>query len=241
MKKLILTIIGFLILIPMEAQLLQSYLSEAAENNPEIRAFNLRYDIAVEKSNEQSNLNNTEFSAGYFVSEPETRTGAQKLKLSVNQMIPWFGTNSAREDYAASMAESQLIDVLIAKKKLKFDVSQSYYRLFSINAKKRVATDNINLLKNYERLALTAVEVGRANAYDVLRLQIRQNEIEQKKQIYENDFLAEQIIFNKLLNRNDDVDIILPESIAFPMKESLVIDFDSLHLHPELARYDRIH
>lgn len=241
MKNLIITIASFLVLIPMQAQLLQSYVMEAEENNPEIQAYELRYDIAVEKSNEQSNLPNTELGAGYFVSEPETRTGAQKLKLSVNQMFPWFGTNSARENYATSMAESQFLDVVIAKKKLKLDISQSYYRLYAINAKKQIADDNITLLKTYERLALTAVEVGKADAYDVLRLQIRQNEMEQKKRIYENDFLAEQLVFNKLLNRNDSIKIIVEESLIIPIEGSLVSISDSLLLHPELLRYDRMY
>ena len=59
-------------------QQLQSYIEEALTANPEIQAFELRYTIAEEKVQEADWLPNTELSAGYFVSEPETRTGPQR-------------------------------------------------------------------------------------------------------------------------------------------------------------------
>ena len=64
---------------------------------------------------------------------------------------------------------------------------------------------NIELLETYERLALTSVEVGKASAVDVLRLQIRQNELVQQKEVLEQDYLAEQTAFNNLLNRDEDI------------------------------------
>ena len=90
-----------------KAQQLQSYIQEAESNSPEIKAYNLRHNIAEEKVNEADWIPNTEFSAGYFVSEPETRTGAQRARFSVRQMLPWFGTTTARENYASAMADSE--------------------------------------------------------------------------------------------------------------------------------------
>ncbi len=42
-----------------KAQQLQSYIEEAEANNPEIQAFELRYNIAEEKVNEVNWLPNT--------------------------------------------------------------------------------------------------------------------------------------------------------------------------------------
>ena len=61
---------------------------------------------------------NTEFGVGYFVSEPETRTGAQRFKVSAKQMIPWFGSITARENYVSSLADAKYEDIVIAKRKL---------------------------------------------------------------------------------------------------------------------------
>ena len=200
MRYIILIIFVFFAFAEVNAQDLASYIQEAEKNNPEIQAFELRYNIAEEKVNEADWLPNTEIGVGYFVSEPETRTGAQRARFSVKQMLPWFGTISARENYTSSMAEAQFVDIAIAKRKLSLSVSQSYYKLYAISAKQGILDENIELLETYERLALTSVEVGKASAVDVLRLQIRQNELIQQKEVLEQDYLAEQALFNNLLN-----------------------------------------
>ena len=81
-----------------KAQQLQSYIQEAETNSPEIKAYNLRHNIAEEKVNEADWIPNTEFSAGYFVSTPETRTGAQRARFSAraNAAMVWYD-NSQRK------------------------------------------------------------------------------------------------------------------------------------------------
>ena len=142
-----------LISIGGQAQQLQSYIQEAERNNPEIQAYELRYNIAEKKVNEVNTLPNTTVSAGYFVSEPETRTGAQRARFSISQMLPWFGTITARENYAGSMAETEFVEIAIAKRKLALSVAQSYYQLYSIRAKQDVLDENVQLLQTYQRLA----------------------------------------------------------------------------------------
>lgn len=232
--------LGFCLMgIIAEAQQLQSYIQEAESNNPDIQAYELRYNIAEEKVNEVNSLPNTEFGAGYFVSEPETRTGAQRARFSVKQMLPWFGTITARENYASSMADAEYVEIAIAKRKLALSVSQSYYQLYAITAKQQVLEENIQLLKTYERLALTSVEVGKASAVDVLRLQIRQNELEKEKDILVEDFLAEKVQFNNLLNKAEKAPISVVDTMIVPLEKA---DFSSedLKLHPEILKYDKL-
>ena len=119
-------------------------------NNPEIQKFELQYKRVSEKVNEVNTIPNTEFGVGYFVSEPETRTGAQRFKVSAKQMLPWFGSITARENYVSSLAETKYEDIVIAKRKLMSSVSQSYYKLYANKAKQKVLTNNIELLKTYE-------------------------------------------------------------------------------------------
>jgi len=78
MRNIILLGIVFFAFAKINAQQLASYIQEAQDNNPEIQAFELRYNIAEEKVNEANTLPDTQISAGYFISEPETRTGAQR-------------------------------------------------------------------------------------------------------------------------------------------------------------------
>jgi len=221
-------------------QELQSYIDEAINTNPEIQTYELRYNIAEEKVNEANWLPNTEFSAGYFISEPETRVGAQRARIGFKQMLPWFGTITARENYASSMAEAEYVEVTIAKRKLALSVAESYYKLFEIRAKQVVLLENIQLLETYERLALTSVEVGKASAVDVLRLQIRQNELLQEKEVLEQQAFGVQAGFNKLLNRDYDVMVKTVSELQLPAEE-IMVAYDELSLNPELLKYDKLY
>nr|WP_298923729.1 TolC family protein [uncultured Allomuricauda sp.] len=239
MKK-VKIIIGLLFVSALgNAQQLQSYINEAQANNPNIQAYEVRYTIAQEKVNEANWLPNTEFGAGYFVSEPETRTGAQVARFSAKQMLPWFGTVSTRQKYATAMAETDYVDYVVAKRKLALSVTQSYYKLYSIKEKQDVLDKNIQLLKTYETLALTSVEVGKASAVDVLRLQIRQNELQQQKLMLHERFMGEQAAFNGLLNRKTGLAVEVVESMDIPENDAMIAD--SLQLNPELLRFDKMY
>ncbi|WP_109433938.1 TolC family protein [Aquimarina sp. AU119] len=221
-------------------QQLETYIEEALANSPEIQKFELQYQITTEKTNEVRTIPNTEIGVGYFVSEPETRTGAQKAKVSIKQMIPWFGSITARESYASAIANAKYEDIVIAKRKLIVAVSQSYYNLYTINAQQKILLQHIELLKTYETLALTAVEIGKASAVDVLRLQIRQNELSQVLAVSEQDFLAEQTVFNTLLDRDKSIEIQIVNELTIP-SENVSFTSTTLALHPELIKYDKLY
>jgi cobalt-zinc-cadmium efflux system outer membrane protein len=238
MKNIISILFLFFTASVVKAQELQYFILEAENNNPEIKAFNLRYSIAEEKVNEVNWVPNTEFSVGYFVSEPETRTGPQRARFSARQMLPWFGTITARENYATAMANAEYIEIVIAKRKLSLSVSQSYYGLYEIKAQQRVLSKNVLLLKTYEKIALKSLEVGKASAVDVLRLQIRQNELQQQKDVLDEAYLAAQISFNKLLHREGATALIIPNELFLPNEDVLPLK-RVLTLNPELLLYDK--
>jgi outer membrane protein TolC len=226
--------------IGVRGQDLQTYIDEAVINNPEIQAFDIRYTIAEEKVQEANWLPNTEVTAGYFISEPETRVGAQRARFGIKQMLPWFGTITARENYAISMAEAEYVEVTIAKRKLALSVSQSYYNLYEAKAQQYILIENIQLLKTYEKLALTSVETGKASAVDVLRLQIRQNELQQQKEVLEEKFKAEQSTFNNLLNRSEN-EFVEPVAVLEIPTENESYNTEALSLNAELLKYDKLY
>ncbi|WP_298782433.1 TolC family protein [uncultured Polaribacter sp.] len=222
------------------AQQLQTLIEEGLTKSPEIQLFELKHQVAREKVNEANTLPNTQIGVGYFVSEPETRTGAQRFKISAKQMLPSFGSITARENYKNALADAVYEDIAIAQRKLVASVSQSYYNLYALKEKQLVLDENSALLKTYEELALTSVEVGKASAVDVLRLQMRQNELEQLKQVLEQDYLAEQTVLNKLLNRDKNKEVIVADKLIMPSENEL-INSENLALHPELLKYDKLY
>jgi cobalt-zinc-cadmium efflux system outer membrane protein len=238
--KAVLILCSLFFFLKGHSQQLEIYMNEALSNNPKIKKFELQYRIASEKINEVNTLPNTEFGVGFFASEPETRTGAQRFKVSVKQMLPWFGNITAREKYVSSLAAAKYEDITIVKRKLMVSVLQSYYNLVTNTAKQVVLNNNIQLLKTYETLALTSVEVGKASVVDVLRLQMRTNEMQQLKRILEQQYLSEQTNFNKLLNRDKNSTITVLDAMDIPS-----VDFETnsekLIFHPELLKYDKLY
>ena len=222
------------------AQPLETLIEEALSNNPKIQAIDLQYKMASEKANEVNTLPNTEFGVGYFISEPETRTGPQRFNVSVKQMIPWFGTITAKKSYARSLSKAKYEDIIIEKRKLVVATSQSYYRLYAYKAQQNIILQNIELLKTYETLALTALEVDKASAVDILRLQMRQNELEALKQVLDQNYLTEQTILNKLLNRDKNLTVNVTQALTIPT-EANSLKTVNLSLHPELIKYDKLY
>lgn len=224
----------------IRGQQLEAFIDIALANNPEIQKFELQYSIAAEKVNEANTLPNTEFGVGYFASEPETRTGAQNFRISIKQMLPWFGQITARENYISSLADTKYEDIVIAKRKLMASVSQSYYDLYANKAKQIVLTENINLLKTCETLALTSVAIGKASAVDVLRLQMRQNEMQQLLDVLGQQYLAEQTAFNNLLHRENCVLVRVVDQLNIP-SEDFEFKTKNLVFHPEVLKYDKLY
>ncbi len=239
MNRYSLSILALLVISLTQGQDLQSYILEAEANNLELQALGYKNDIALEKVNEVNSLPNTELGFGFFVHETETRTGAQKLRFSVRQMMPWFGTITARQNYASTLANVEYENLVLAQRKLRLAVAQSYYILFAIQAKKDVLDDNIKLINTYETIALNAVSVGKASLVDVLKLQMRQNELNRQKELLNQASRKEETAFNHLLNRDSEMNVSLVSDLTLPELDVLN-DENAIELHPELVKYDKL-
>ena len=226
--------------VSLNGQQLASFIEEALANNPKIKNFELQYKRASEKINEVNTLPNTAISMGYFVSEPETRTGAQRFRVSAKQMLPWFGTITARENYVSALAEATYEDIVIAKRNLVAEVSKVYYNLYANSVKQVILIENIKLLKTYETLALKAVETGKASVVMVLRLQMRQNELQQQKDILSQQYITAQTKMNILLNQPKEKRVFVISALQIP-EEDFNFDTGNLAIHPEILKYDKLY
>ena len=239
MKKTIFYLITLLLSTALQAQSLEHYLNLALSNNPQLQALHMRYEIAEEKINQAASIPKTTFGAGYFASEPETRTGPQRFKLSVSQMLPWFGTLKARQDYARSLVETEGLDRLIVERQLALSLAQSYYRLYGYQQKKNIIETAIELFKSYEALALKAVENGSASVVNVLQLQIEQNKLSEEFLNIQELEKAEEVIFANLLSDDSFEGIQFSKMLEIPL-EDLMHEQSRLTVNPEILRYDKL-
>ena len=239
MKKTIFYLITLLLSTALQAQSLEHYLSLALSNNPQLQALNMRYEIAEEKINQAAAIPKATFGAGYFASEPETRTGPQRFKLSVSQMLPWFGTLKARQDYARSLLETEGLDRLIVERQLALSLAQSYYRLYGYQQKMHIIEKAIELFKSYEALTLKAVENGSASVVNVLQLQIEQNKLSEEFLNIQELEKAEEVAFTNLLSDDSFEGIQFIEMLEIPL-EDLMHEQSRLAVNPEILKYDKL-
>ena len=102
--------------------ILNQYLTMAAENNPGLKSKFLEYQAALERVPQVGSLPDPQVSFGYFIQPVETRVGPQQARLSVMQMFPWFGTLGAQKNVAAQEAKVKYQVFEKSKSKLKSPV-----------------------------------------------------------------------------------------------------------------------
>ncbi len=251
MKKynLILGILMVLISSMVSAQSdLNSYLETAAANNPELKSRFNEYLSALEVAPQVKALPDPQVAFGYFIQPVETRVGPQQFKISASQMFPWFGTLKSKENAAVQMAKAKYEAFEESKSKLFNDVRSTYYNLYFTQKAIAVTLENLKLLNTLQKLAVVKVEAGMASLVDEYRIEMEIGDLENQLALLKDKFLVQTVMFNNLLNTDNNAPINLPELLldAEPMlskeaiKDSILLQNHqllSLDLQAESLRF----
>jgi len=212
-KQLIL-ILALVISGQLKAQeILNSYLEQAANNNPGLKATFNEYMAALEVAPQISGLPDPQFAFGYFIRPIETKAGPQQAKFSIHQAFPWFGNLQANEDAALQMAEAKYELFKEAKSRLFYEVRSTYYNLYFTEKAFRITEENISILNTFRNLALIRFESGTGSAVDELRIEMEIADLENQLAILHDNFRSLSIEFNHLLNVESNRVIHIPESL----------------------------
>lgn len=207
------------------SQSLDGYLQIAADNNPSLKARYQQYLSALERVPQLGALPDPQLTFGYFVSPVETRVGPQRARFSVQQMLPWFGTLDARRDAATREAQLRFEEFVQARNTLYFNIKQVYFRLNNIQQDMVLTQENIEIMESYERLATQKYENDLASMVDILRVQMQLRNERNKQLTLRKNLAAQQVVFNKLLNRAEDAEVVLPVEFS---EKLIVADTASL-------------
>lgn len=228
MKLKVIIIYIFMFALNTQAQTLQDYLQIAEQNNPQLKAALLASQSSFEKIDEAGSLANTTIGMGYFLQEPETRVGAQKTKLSVSQMLPWFGTLNAKKESAKFMAQATHNSVEITRRNLLLKVKQNYFELYEIQKQKEILQENLTTLQFIKNLAVSALENNKTTLVDVLKINIEENELQNILHSKTEQLHAKKISFNLLLNRDIKSPISITNSLFL---DDIIVENSRLLLH----------
>lgn len=218
-------------------QNLDIYLENATQNNPKLKAKYVEFEAAMQQVEQVKFLDDPTFSFGYFISPVETRVGAQRMKFSLSQMFPWFGTLQARQDLASQMAESKYQEFLAEKLRLQRDVKNAYYPLIELKRHISLERENLKLLKTYKELVNIQYSNGKGTMVDVLRAEIKIEDAENNIVLLQEKWSPLKAKFNALLNLPSDTTIAL--DTFYSNKTPLLFIEDSIYIdNPALASFD---
>lgn len=208
-------------------QTLNEYLTIAGENNLGLKANYIAFESALQRIPQAKALPDPSLSFGYFISPVETRVGPQRARISLSQMFPWFGTTAAREDAASYAAEVKFEEFLDSKNSLYKEVKQTWYSLYEVNRLLVLEKKNKELLLRLKGIALKKFENGSGSLSDVIRAELIIENSETDIEILLEEKRPLSIQFNHLLNRDDTINISIPDSMEIEKLE-MAFQKDSL-------------
>lgn len=218
---------------PASAQSLDSLMEKAVAENLELKILEQEYLAALEKAPQVSQLPEPEVGIGAFPLPVETRLGAQTARLSATQMFPWFGTLDSKADLENAKAKALYERIEAKQLNLFYELKTAYFRLYEILHSQAIIQRNITLFDALERLALSKVESGKATAADVLRVQLKIEELQQELEILETDKTNPTATINQLLNRSLETPITTTDSLLFAsfpfVKDTLTTNIQKNH------------
>ena len=200
----------FLGVATMQAQTLDEYFKEAAENNPGLQSKYKEFEAALQKVHQVNSLPDPTVSFSYFF----PKMMSQRASISLTQMFPWFGTLSAQGNAAALMAEAQYQSFLDAQNQLFYEVSAAYYPLYELNRLREIEQKNIDILESYKSIANSKFKNGLAPMVDVLRVDIMLKDAITSLNILEMKEKSLKTTFNKLLNRDVTEEVAIDTAFA---------------------------
>ena len=210
---------------------LDTYLELAVQNSPGMRARYAEFDAAMQKVPQMGTLEDPNLRVSAFGQMVETRTGAQMLNLSLEQMFPWFGTLKEQRNAAALNAEIAFESYKIERNELRLKVKELYYPLYELDESIRLNEANLEILKTLKALAISKFQNGNGKLSDALRVDIMINEIHTDINILKEKRKSLVIAFNKSLNRDVLAEVLVdePTELTTPLTHR-----DSLTNNPQL-------
>ncbi|MFT7451349.1 MAG: Cu(I)/Ag(I) efflux system membrane protein CusA/SilA [Patescibacteria group bacterium] len=222
------------------AQPLDTLISTAIDENLELKILEKEYLTALERAPQVSQRPDPEVGLGVFPLPVETRLGAQILRVGATHMLPWKGLLDGKKNLEIAKAKALYERIGASALNVSFQIKQAYFLLYEIEKSQSIISRNLELLEALNQLALAKVESGKATAADVLRVQLKTEELNQELSILEVTKVKPTATINQLLNRSIQTPVIIKDSLSFA-----IIPFDKTTLianveanHPMLRMFE---
>ncbi|MDQ8198213.1 TolC family protein [Pelagicoccus enzymogenes] len=189
---------------------LEDYLARAQAANPQLDAFEKRYQAATQRIPQAAALPDPMLQVTSFVESVQTRNGPQENALMVNQRIPWFGKLDAREKATSEQAEALWYAYQGQQLMLARMVSKMYYEYGYTQRATQLTRENLDLLAQLEPIVEEKVKAG-GDLNALLRLKVEIGKVNDRLQSLQQKRVTQSAQLSELLA--------LPVSTLLPWPE----------------------
>jgi len=205
------------VLLAEESGTLDSFVQEALQNNPEIKAAKARWGASTKRPSQEGTLpdpmigvdwQNVSFDSITLDDDPDSM-----LRFSFEQEIPFPGKLSLKKKIAARDSEAEEKSYRATERRVIADLKASYYDWYLAAKAIEITERNQELLRKFTKIAEVKYEVGKGIQQDVLRAQVENSKfIEQLEVLKQKDEIIEAKI-KSIVNRPQDSRLGSPEDI----------------------------
>lgn len=217
-----------------KAQPLDTLLGQLRRGNPELRALEQSNRADQLIAGQVDDWADTEFGAGNGLLPTETRLGPQRFKLSVTQMIPWPGSLDAKRNLAKAKAGVSRWDAPTRTLQMERRFTEAYYRLYELRKTDGIVARQLVIVEQLRGLLLQRVAAGQARTTALLRLDLREAELQEQRQLLDIRQQVPLSVMQELLGTDRPVST--PDTIVVALfPEGIQVDSS----HPEIVRLEQ--
>lgn len=217
-----------------KAQPLDTLLDQLRRGNPELRALEQSNRADQLMAGQVDDWADTEFGAGFGLLPTETRLGPQRVRLSVTQMIPWPGSLDAKRNLAEAKAGVSRWDAPTRTLQMERRFTEAYYRLYELRKTEGIVFRQLVIVEQLRGLLLQRVAAGQARTTALLRLDLREAELQEQRQLLDIRQEVPLSVMQELLGADRPVST--PDTIVVALfPEGVQVDSS----HPEIVRLEQ--
>ncbi len=172
------------------------YLIFAAENNPGLKAAFNRWKAELEKVTQVRSLPDPTFNFIYFISEVETKVGAQQMRMGLMQKFPWFGKLKLKGRKVIERALALQENFERTKLELFYKVKKLYYDYYYISKSIEIINQNTILLENVTEQISSMYSTGTASYSNLIRVQVELDKLKDREKSLENKLPSIRVSLN---------------------------------------------
>ena len=204
---------------------LEGLLQEALANNRGLEASREELQAARHRVPQASALPDP--MAGYAVMGPmlETPLGPQKDVYEFEQMIPFPGKLVERRKVALAELDAAAAQFNEVKRDVIFEVSQTYYDLYAVDATIEAVEEILDLLKKFESIAQSRYASQQGEQRDVAKAQAKVSETLQELFVLRQQRQTLAAFLNTLLDRRSSAPL---DKASAPVLPKLELSLDQL-------------